>query len=69
MFHPPTGSVYQPTLPENKHFFALSAYVNTLTFLGVMDNDGVFSPNETSNKAMEYCKMVGLFITRQDLSE
>ncbi len=55
------GSVYQPTIPVEEEFFAVSAFVYTYETLGFMqEGTGVATPAQLQAKAVEFCMKVGM---------
>ena len=53
------GSFYQPTLPVDMEFYAVGAFIHTLSAIGALDNDGRYTPSAGFEKAFEYCRKVG----------
>lgn len=52
------GSFYQPTIPPNMTFYAVGAFIHTLTAIKALDSRGVYIPAHGLNKAYEYCRKV-----------
>ena len=61
------GSFYQPTLPPNMTFYAVGAFIHSLTAIEALDTKGVYVPSYGLIKAFEYCRKVciSLFPNRQ----
>ena len=54
------GSFYQPTLPPNMTFYAVGAFIHTLTSIDALQSNGVYVPQYGLSKASEYCRKVNL---------
>ena len=54
------GSFYQPTLPVDMTFYAVGAFVHTLSAMGALGKDGRYVPSVGFEKAFEYCSQVGV---------
>jgi len=52
------GSFYQPTLPSDMDFYAVGAFVHTLSAIGAIDENRLYKPSVGFEKAFEYCQKV-----------
>jgi hypothetical protein len=52
------GSYYQPTLPPNMTFYAVGAFIHTLSAIDALQANGVYVPQHGLSKAIEYCRKV-----------